>query len=195
MQGEVILPLQGRRFYDLEIIGYRKSLPLMKVSERLYIAYFDSLGDVEFLSHCARLLADRLRGADVLFTSETKGVPLVHEIAKILGHKHYVIARKRKLPFMENPITVSYKPITSEKPQTLTIDGRYARLLEGRRVAIVDDIVSTKETLNALEELVKRAGGIVFKKAAILVEGRVHDDVEHLGVLPLFVEDSAGLQS
>lgn len=188
MQGEVILPLEGRRFYELEVAGYRKTLPLMKVSDRLYIAYFDSLGDVDFISHCAKLLAEKLKGAEVLFTSETKGVPLVHEIAKILGHRQYVIARKRALPYMENPITVTYKPITSERPQTLTLDGRYARLLEGKRVAIVDDIVSTKETMRALEDLVRRAGGQVYKKAAILVEGKVYDDVEHLGVLPLFVE-------
>ncbi|MEM1953594.1 MAG: phosphoribosyltransferase family protein [Nitrososphaerota archaeon] len=186
MQGEVILPLEGRRFYELEIEGFKRVLPMMKVSDNLYIAYFDSLGDLEFLSHCARLLAQRLVGSEVLITSETKGVPLVHEIAKILGHRYYVIARKRVIPYMIDPIVVEYKPITSNVPQTLTLDGRYVPLIRGKKVSIVDDIVSTRETMRALEEIVRRAGGIVYKKAAILVEGRVYDDIEHLGVLPLF---------
>jgi adenine phosphoribosyltransferase len=188
LQGEVILPLEGRKFYELEIEGFRRTLPMMKVSENLHIAYFDSLGDLEFLSHCANLLARRLVGSEVLITSETKGVPLVHEIAKILGHRYYVIARKRMIPYMIDPIVVEYKPITSNAPQSLVLDGRYVPLLKGKKVSIVDDIVSTRETMRALEEIVRRAGGIVYKKAAILVEGKVYDDIEHLGVLPLFRE-------
>ncbi|MEM0445605.1 MAG: adenine phosphoribosyltransferase [Nitrososphaerota archaeon] len=183
---EVILPYQGREYYEIEVAGLRRALPLLKVSDDTWIAYFDSLGDREFLSKCAEILAEKLQGSEILVTSESKGIPLVHEIASILKHPRYIVARKEVKPFMVNPIVAECKPVTSKAPIKLSIDGRYVQYLNGRNVGIVDDIVSTRETLDALERLVRLAGGRVHKKAAILLEGGVYDDVVYLGVLPIF---------
>jgi adenine phosphoribosyltransferase len=183
---EVILPYEGREFYEIEVAGMRRVLPLLRVSKDTWIAYFDSLGDREFISRCAALLSERLKGCDILLTSESKGIPLVHEIASILGHQRYIVARKEVKPFMINPIVTECKPVTSKDVIRLSIDGRYKKYIEDKDVGIVDDIVSTRETMAALERLVRLAGGRVFKKAAILLEGAVFEDVDYLGILPIF---------
>jgi len=183
---EVIRPYDGSEFYELELLGMRRRLPLINVSEDTWIAYFDSLGDREFIVHCARILAERVRDCDVLMTSETKGIPLVHEIAGILGHSYYLVCRKEVKDFMKDPVVTEYKPITSQKTLKLSLDGRLAVRVRGKTVGIVDDIVSTKETIDALERIARQAGATRIKKAAILVEGFTHDDVEYLGVLPIF---------
>lgn len=183
---QTILPYDGREYYELNIAGLKRLLPLLKVSEDTWIAYFDSLGDKEFISHCAKILAEKIRGSEVLMTSESKGIPLVHEIAGLLNHSYYIVARKEIKSFMINPLVVECRPITSKSTVKLSIDGRYIPKLKDKKVAIVDDIVSTKETMNAIEELAKKAGAIIYKKVAILVEGGTYDDVEYLGILPIF---------
>ncbi|GBC68520.1 Adenine phosphoribosyltransferase [archaeon HR01] len=183
---ELVLEYDGRKYYELTVREFRRSLPLIKVSDDTWIAYFDSLGDKEFIAHCARILASQLSDCEILVTSESKGIPLVHEIAGILGHKKYVVCRKERKPFMENPLIVKYKPITSSKELELVIDGRYVELIRSKRVGIVDDIVSTRNTMEAMERLVTMAGGKVVKKATVLVEGEHHKDVIYLGVLPIF---------
>ncbi|MEM0381990.1 MAG: adenine phosphoribosyltransferase [Nitrososphaerota archaeon] len=184
---EVIFPYQeGREYYEIEIEGLKRRLPLLRVSEDTWIAYFDSLGDREFISKCAEKLSEKLRGSDILITSESKGIPLVHEIAKILDHKRYIVARKELKPFMVNPLVAECRPVTSKAPIKLCIDGRYVPYIKDKSVGIVDDIVSTRETMSALEKLVVMAGGRVYKKVAILLEGGVYDDVEYLGILPIF---------
>jgi len=181
-----VLPYTGQEYYELDVQGFKRRLPMVQVSEDTWIAYFDSLGDREFLSHCARILAEYLKDVDVLMTAESKGIALVHEIAERLGHPYYVVCRKEIKAFMKDPITVRYRPITSQKELVLCIDGRYRERLRGKKVAIVDDIVSTGETIEAMKEIVKRAGGEVVKVAAVLVEGSRREDIHHLGVLPLF---------
>ncbi|MEM2550364.1 MAG: adenine phosphoribosyltransferase, partial [Nitrososphaerota archaeon] len=99
---ETVLPYDGREYYELNIAGLKRNLPLLKVSDDTWIAYFDSLGDKEFISHCAKILAERLVGSEVLMTSESKGIPLVHEIAGLLNHRYYIVARKEVKPFMSN---------------------------------------------------------------------------------------------
>lgn len=185
---EVILPYQNREYYEIEVEGIRRRLPLLKVSSDTWIAYFDSLGDREFISKCAEKLSNSLRDCEILVTSESKGIPLVHEIAKILNHQRYIIARKEIKPFMINPIVTECKPVTSKTPIKLCIDGRYVPYIKDKKVGIVDDIVSTRETLSALEKLVALAGGKVHKKAAILLEGGIFEDIEYLGILPIFKE-------
>ncbi|MCS7143297.1 MAG: phosphoribosyltransferase family protein [Aigarchaeota archaeon] len=182
----VIVPYEGQVFFDLDIAGLRRRLPLIQVSPDTWIAYFDSLGDLEFISHCAKRLAEVLSDCEVLVTSETKGVSLAHEIAKILGHRYYIVCRKGVKSFMRDPIVVEYRPVTSSERLKLSIDGRQAEKIRNRRVGIVDDIVSTRETFRAIEEIVTLAGGKVVKKAVILAEGEVPHDIYHLGVLPLF---------
>ncbi len=187
---EVVQPYSGRASYEIEVAGMRRVLPLLQVSEDTWIAYFDSLGDREFISRCARLLSEKLAGCDILLTSESKGIPLVHEVASILGHQRYIVARKEVKPFMINPIVTDCKPVTSRETIKLSVDGRYVKYIENKNVGIVDDIVSTRETMAALERLVRLAGGRVYKKAAILLEGAVFDDVEYLGILPIFKKTS-----
>ncbi len=181
-----VLKYEGQEYYELEIKGFKRKLPLVQVSPDTWIAYFDSLGDKEFINHCAKELYKHLLTCDVLMTTESKGIPLVHELANMLNHKYYVVCRKEIKPFMRDPIYAFYKPITSNKELTLCIDGRHKEKIAGKRVGIIDDIVSTGETLNAMEEIVTKAGGIVEKKIAILLEGNKRDDVIYLGILPIF---------
>ena len=182
----IVLEYDGRQFYELTVRGFRRKLPLIQVSEDTWIAYFDSLGDKEFIEHCAKELAPHLKDCEILITSESKGIPLVHEIAGLLGHRRYVVCRKERKPFMENPLTVKFKPITATKELELVIDGRYVPMIKNKKVGIVDDIVSTRQTMEAMEKLANMAGGKVTKKVAVLIEGEHHKDVIYLGVLPIF---------
>jgi len=186
MENMVVYPYNGEEYYELNIQGFKRRLPLVQVDDNTWIAYFDSLGDRAFISHCAKILSEYLRDVDVLMTAESKGIALVHEISKILGHEYYIVCRKEIKPFMENPIVVKYKPITSKKELVLCIDGRYVERIKGKKVGIVDDIVSTGETVKAMARIVEQAGGKPVKTAAILVEGAYRKDVHNLGVLPLF---------
>jgi adenine phosphoribosyltransferase len=184
-----ILPFQGQATYDLQVAGTVRTLPLIQVAPDTWIAYYYSLGDTEVIDRAARLLAPKLEPCDIFVTTETKGIPLAHAIATYLGLKPYVVCRKEVRPFMLSPLSRSYKPITARKQEELYMDGRDAHKVKGRRVGIVDDIVSTGETLDAMVELVRQAGGTVIAKAALLLEGDPRDDIHHLGVLPIFKAD------
>jgi adenine phosphoribosyltransferase len=181
-----VLPFQGQLNYELEIAGARRRLPLIQVAPDTWIAYYYSLGDTEVIDRAARALAPQMESCEVLVTTETKGIPLAHAIATYLGLRPYVVCRKEIRPFMLSPLVVRYKPITAKTEQELYLDGRDALKLAGRRVGIVDDIVSTGETVRAMEELVAQAGGEVVKRAALLLEGYDRDDIFHMGVLPVF---------
>jgi adenine phosphoribosyltransferase len=188
MEGSMahILPFNGQPTFDLEIAGTIRTLPLIQVAPDTWIAYYYSLGDTEVIDGAARMLAPRMSGCDIFVTTETKGIPLAHAIATYLGLKPYVVCRKDVRPFMLSPLVVRYKPITAKTEQELFVDGRDAKKLAGKRVGIVDDIVSTGETLQAMAQLVEMAGGTVVKRAALLLEGDEREDVEHLGILPIF---------
>jgi adenine phosphoribosyltransferase len=181
-----ILPYKGQSTYDLEIAGTVRSLPLIQVAPDTWIAYYYSLGDTEVIDRAARQLAPKLSTCEIFVTAETKGIPLAHAVATLLGLKPYVVCRKEVRPFMLSPVTVRYKPITAKTEEEMFIDGRDAIKVKGKRVGLVDDIVSTGETLHAMEELVQRAGGKVTARAALLVEGEDRPDVHHLGILPIF---------
>jgi adenine phosphoribosyltransferase len=181
-----VLPFRGQLTYELEIGGTVRTLPLIQVSPDTWIAYYYSLGDTEVIDRAARALAERLNSCELFVTTETKGIPLTHAIATYLGLRPYVVCRKEIRPFMLSPLVVRYKAITAKTEQELYMDGRDALKVRGRRVGIVDDIVSTGETLQAMEELVKMAGGEVTTRAALLVEGDDRSDVHHMGILPVF---------
>jgi adenine phosphoribosyltransferase len=181
-----VLRFDGQMKYELEIAGTRRSLPLIQVAPDTWIAYYYSLGDTEVIDRAARVLSDRLAGCELFVTTETKGIPLAHAIATYLGLRPYVVCRKEIRPFMLSPLSVRYKPITAKTEQELFLDGRDALKLRGRAVGLVDDIVSTGETLQAMAELVERAGGRVVAKAALLLEGEERPDVHHMGILPVF---------
>lgn len=185
-----ILPFNGQTTYDLKIAGTVRTLPLIQVAPDTWIAYYYSLGDTEVIDRGARELAPKLTNCELFVTTETKGIPLAYAIAANLGLRPYVVCRKEIRPFMLSPLVVRYKPITAKTEQELYLDGRDAMKLRGKRVGIIDDIVSTGETLDAMAGLVRQAGGTVAARAALLVEGDERADVHHLGVLPIFKSKS-----
>ncbi len=188
-----VLPYHGQASFDLEIAGTVRSLPLIQVAPDTWIAYYYSMGDTEVIDRAARLLAPGLEDCDLFVTTETKGIPLTHAIATLAGLKPYVVCRRQIRPFMMSPLIVRYKPITARTEEELFMDGRDALKVRGRRVGLVDDIVSTGETLEAMTSLVRQADGEVVATAVLLLEGEDRPGVRHLGVLPIFRRmDSAG---
>lgn len=174
--------------YRLEVAGITRELPLVNISDDLQIASFVILGDTEIVAKSAPLLAAKLPEADILVTAEAKGIPLVYEISKHLDMKEYVVARKSIKPYMKNPLVSEVVSITTQKSQTLCLDEDDVRRIKGRRVIVIDDVISTGESIRALEDLVAEAGGNVVARAAILAEGESaeRDDITFLEKLPVF---------
>lgn len=174
--------------YTLHVAGLTRELPLCPVDEHLDIAAFIMFGDVELTVNCARELVKRAPEHDVIITAEAKGIPLAYEMARQLGVNRYLIARKGPKVYMTNPISVEVKSITTQKLQRLYIDKNDAEYMRGKRVLIVDDVISTGESLNAVEKLVEYAGGKIVGRMAVLAEGdaQKRDDITYLEPLPLF---------
>ena len=158
------------------------------MSDNLCIASFVILGDCEIVTKSAPLIEERLPQVDYIVTAEAKGIPLVHELCRLRNLPYYIVARKSVKPYMSKPLTDEVVSITTQKKQTLCLDGKDALLLKGKRVAIVDDVISTGESLSAIERLVEKAGGEIVAKAAILAEGDAarREDIIFLEELPLF---------
>ena len=173
--------------YKLEVAGLVRNLPICPVNENLDIAGFVIFSDVELTVACAAELIKKLPEHDVLLTAESKGIPLAYEMSRQSGKK-YILARKGKKLYMRDPIAVEVKSITTEKIQTLYLDALDMEFLNGKRILLVDDVISTGESMAAMEELCRKAGGIVVGKAAILAEGDAadRDDLIFLQKLPLF---------
>lgn len=174
--------------YTLTVAGVTRQLPILPVSDDLSIASFVLLGDCELVTAAAPLLAEKLPQVDYLVTAEAKGIPLVQELSRILGHRFYIVARKSIKSYMNDPLTDSVQSITTQGEQVLCLDGTDARALQGKRVALIDDVISTGESLRALERLVEKAGATIVAKAAVLAEGSAADrtDILYLERLPLF---------
>ena len=175
-------------YYTLEVAGVTRQLPIMQVSDTLCIASFVILGDCEIVTKSAPLIEERLPQVDYIVTAEAKGIPLVHELCRLRNLPYYIVARKSVKPYMSKPLTDEVVSITTQKKQTLCLDGKDDLLLKGKRVAIVDDVISTGESLSAIERLVEKAGGEIVAKAAILAEGDAarREDIIFLEELPLF---------
>ena len=175
-------------YYTLEVAGVTRQLPIMQVSPTLCIASFVILGDCEIVTKSAPLIEQKLPQVDYIVTAEAKGIPLVHELCRLRDLPYYIVARKSVKPYMSEPLTDEVVSITTQKKQTLCLDGKDALLLKGKRVAIVDDVISTGESLSAIERLVEKAGGEIVAKAAILAEGDAakRGDIIFLEELPLF---------
>lgn len=175
------------KFYKLKVAGLERELPICPLNENLYIAGFVMFSDVELTVNCAKELIKKIPEHDVIVTAESKGIPLAYEMAKQLNEK-YIVARKMNKLYMQSPIHVEVKSITTEKLQVLYLDSLEADYLTGKRVLIVDDVISTGESLRALETLVNSAGGKIVGKAAVLAEGDAadRDDIIFLEKLPLF---------
>lgn len=174
--------------YTLEVCGLKRNLPIIQISETLKIASFVILGDAELVEHAGICLSEKLPQTDILITAEAKGIPLIYEVAKQKGMKNYIVARKSLKPYMKDPLVTKVVSITTQKEQILCLDKDEVDMLKGKNVIIIDDVISTGESINALEDLVKKAGGQVVAKAAILAEGDAakRNDIIFLEKLPLF---------
>ncbi len=180
-------------YYDLHVAGLDRRLPLCRVNDQLYIGAFVIFGDVELTVASARELLKIAPEHDILITAESKGIPLVYEMARQHGENRYLIARKAPKLYMRDIFSTEVTSITTENRQMLCIDLQDADAMKGRRVLIVDDVISTGESLKAVEKLVEQAGGIVVGRMAILAEGPAKDrsDILFLEELPLFNPDGS----
>ena len=179
--------------YPIEVAGVKRELPLCKITDDLYIGAFICFGDAELTVACAQELLKLVPAEeyDYLFTAEAKSIPLIHEMARQSGAKKYFIARKGSKVYMPDPIHVSVRSITTLRQQDLFLGSDDCALIKGKRILIVDDVISTGESLHALEELVKTAGGTVAGRVAILAEGDAlaREDITYLAPLPVFNAD------
>ena len=173
--------------YKMTIAGLERELPLCPLNDKIDIAAFIMFSDVEITVKSAEELIKKCPECDVIITAESKGIPLAYEMAKQLGIP-YVVARKSVKLYMKDVVSVEVKSITTANVQTLYLDGSKAEMLKGKRVLIADDVISTGESLKALEKLVETTGGIITAKTAVLAEGDVseRDYIIFLEKLPLF---------
>lgn len=179
----------AKRHYELHVAGCTRQLPILNISDKLAIAGFVILGDTEIVENCAKELASRVpKDTDIIMTAETKGIPLAHELASVLGMKKYIVARKSVKAYMENPIWVEDKSITTAGKQRLYLMDTDVELLKGRNVLLVDDVISTGGSMKAMKQLAEKAGAHVVGEAAILAEGDAakRKDIIYLEPLPLF---------
>ena len=178
-------------FYHMNVAGLERDLPICPLNDKLSIAGFVIFGDQELTVACAQALLAKAPAYDYIITAEAKGIPLAHEMARQAGNKKYILARKAPKLYMRDVFEVTVQSITTAKEQKLYLDGADAALMKGKRVLIVDDVISTGESLSALEALVEKAGGTVCGRMAILAEGDAQDreDLIYLEKLPLFHPD------
>ena len=178
-------------YYSMNVAGLQRNLPICKVTDTLYIAGFVIFGDQELTVACARELLKRAPEYDYIITAEAKGIPLAHEMARQTGAEKYFLARKAPKLYMTDVFSSTVKSITTAKEQTLYLDTADAELMKDKRILVVDEVISTGESLAALEKLVEKAGGIIAGSMAILAEGDAQDreDLIYLEKLPLFNPD------
>lgn len=174
--------------YILEVAGVKRELPIIELNENLSIASFVILGDTELVTVAAKELSKKLPEIDFLITAEAKGIPLIHEVSKVLNMDNYIVARKSIKAYMEDPLIYEVESITTTGKQILCLDGKDAELLKGKNIALIDDVISTGASMEALKQLVSLAGGNVIAQAAILAEGEAakREDIIFLEELPLF---------
>ena len=181
--------------YRIKVAGVERDLPLCPISDTLNIAAFVLFGDVELTEKCAEALSAIAPEHDVMITAESKGIPLIHALSRIMGENRYVLARKSVKLYMKDVLACETQSITTAAKQVLYIDGDDAEYIKGKRVLIVDDVISTGGSLISLENLVAKAGGTVVGKMTILAEGEAadRDDIIFLEKLPLFDKDGNAL--
>ena len=174
--------------YRLKVAGIERDLTLCPIGENLNIGAFILFGDVELTEKCSAALLERAPEHDVIITAESKGIPLAYEMCRLSGRNRYVLARKSVKLYMKDVVSCETQSITTAAKQTLYIDGEDAEYMRGKRVLIVDDVISSGGSLLSLENLVNTAGGIVVGKMTVLAEGdaQERDDIIYLEKLPLF---------
>lgn len=177
------------KYHIVDLQGFEAKLPILPLPSGISIAFFNLHGDQEMTEHCGKKLAPLVADCDVLLTAESKGLQLTHCVARELGHRFYAVARKSKKLYMQDGIEINIESsITTGKEQKLYLSKHDADLLKGKKVGIVDDVVSTGASLAGLELLVEKAGGIIHKKAFVLAEDSAADrkDVVYLATIPIF---------
>lgn len=174
--------------YEMTIAGLKRQLPLCKINDDLYIGAFIMFSDVEITKTAATELLKKAPEFDVIVTAESKGIPLAYEMARQAGTNDYIVARKGEKLYMENVITVEVNSITTDHIQHLCLGQHEADMMKGKRVLIVDDVISTGESLHSIETLVNEVGGNIVGKMTVLAEGDAanRDDIIFLEKLPLF---------
>ncbi|MBP5463362.1 MAG: adenine phosphoribosyltransferase [Lachnospiraceae bacterium] len=181
--------------YTMEIAGLKRDLPLCKITDDLYIAAFICFGDAEVTVACAKELLELVPADsyDYMLTAEAKSIPIIHEMARQSGATKYFIARKGPKVYMPDPIRVTDRSITTKGEQALYLGRDDADIIRGKRILLVDDVISTGGSLRAMEELVNEAGGIVTGRVAVLAEGDAasRTDIQFLAPLPLFNADGS----
>ena len=179
--------------YPITVAGLQRDLPICKVTDDLYIGAFICFGDAELTVACAREMLKLVDqdSYDYMLTAEAKSIPLIHEMARQCGAAKYFIARKGPKVYMPDPIRVADKSITTEAQQYLYLGRDDADMIRGKRILLMDDVISTGGSIHAMEELVKLAGGTVVGRVAVLAEGDAaeRDDIKFLSPLPVFNAD------
>ena len=185
-----------QQYYKMKIAGLDRALPLCPLNEHVYIGAFIIFGDPELTTACAKALLDRAPEYDYIITAEAKGIPLAHEMARLAGNQRYFVARKGPKLYMTGVFDVTVNSITTAKEQHLYLDKADAELMRGKKILVVDDVISTGESLAAVEKLVEEAGGILAGRMAILAEGDAQDrdDIIYLEKLPLFHPDGTVME-
>lgn len=176
------------KVYKVDINGKTASLPILTLPTGINICFFNLHGDTVLAEHCGKEIAKLAKDCDVVITAESKGIELTHVVARELNMPYYALARKSKKLYMQDGIEVSYgSSITTGHEQKLYLSKHDVDLIKGKKVGIVDDVISTGESLKGLEALVEKAGGIVYKKLFVLAEGDAKDrtDVIYLASIPL----------
>ena len=181
-----------QKFYKMNIAGLDRDLPLCPISDSLMIGAFVIFGDPELTTACAEELLKRAPEHDYMISAEAKGIPLVHEMARLEGNKKYFLARKAPKLYMTGVFEAAVHSITTANDQKLYLDTADAEQMKGKKILIVDDVISTGESLKAIENLVEKAGGVICGKMTVLAEGdaQAREDLIYLEKLPLF--DSEG---
>ena len=183
--------MSERESYSIEIAGLKRDLRLFQIKPGLRIAILNILGDTELVQACARELGKQLKNVkfDVLVTAEAKSIPLAYALSAEMK-KPYVILRKTYKAYMGDALTAETLSITTGQPQILVLDEKDRELLKGKKVLIVDDVISTGSTLQGMHMVIEKAGGTIVKEAAILTEGERSkwDKIVSLGHLPLFTD-------
>lgn len=182
--------------YEIDIAGLKRKLPLCPLNDELSIGAFVMFGDVELTVHCAAELLKIAPEYDYMIAPEAKAIPLIYEMARQSGAERYFVARKKAKAYMQGVFEVEVQSITTAGSQTLVLDQTDAEFLKGKRVLIIDDVISTGESLRAMEVLCEKAGAVVAGRMAVLAEGDAYDreDITVLAPLPLFRADGTPLQ-
>ena len=180
-------------YYPMNIAGVDRKLPICRVTDDLYIGAFVIFGDQELTVACADALLKKAPEYDYIITAEAKGIPLIHEMARQSGAQKYFLARKKPKLYMTGVFEVTVRSITTEGEQKLYLDTADAEMMKGKKILVVDDVISTGESLKAIEALVEKAGGIIAGRMCILAEGDAIDreDIIYLNPLPLFNADGS----